>query len=93
MQATAASLRETAAELEEAARRLNQDMSPPPDGCGPASPDPAAGQLPQAFRRCTISYRYRNEHQVPELRLGGKCRGTPDSISGRESTSRWTTAS
>ncbi len=75
MLATAASLRETATELEQAARRLNQDVSPPHDGGGAASPDPATGQTPQVFRRCTISYRYRNQHQVPELRLGGKCRG------------------
>ncbi len=69
MRATAASLRATADELESAARRLGQEMPPPPVA---PSADAAAVAAPQMLRRCTISYRYRNEHQVPELRLGGK---------------------
>ena len=63
MEATAAELRKTAAELEKAARRLIQEM-----------PERANGsrEAPLMLRRATVSYRYRNEHQVPELRLGGK---------------------
>ncbi len=64
MQATAAGLRESAAELEKAARRLNQDVPARSGGSGEAGP--------LILRRATVSYRYLNEHQVPELRLGGK---------------------
>ena len=64
MEATAAELRKTAADLEKAARRLMQEMPERANGSREAPP--------LMLRRATVSYRYRNEHQVPELRLGGK---------------------
>ncbi len=64
MTAAAADLRQTAAELEEAARRLNQDMPAPSNGSG-ATP-------PQVYRRITVCGQYRDEHQLPALRLAGK---------------------
>ncbi len=64
MQATAAGLRESAAELEKAARRLSQHVPGRANGSGEAPP--------RVLRRATVTYRYRGEHQVPELRLGGK---------------------
>ncbi len=69
MKAAAAELRQTAAELETAARRLGQDMTPPSNGAG-ATSDGATS--PQVFRRITVCGQYRNQHQVPALRLAGK---------------------
>ncbi len=79
MKAAAAELRQTAAELEKAARRLGQDMAAPPNGSGATSD--AGGALatyasgtvaPQVFRRLTVCGQYQNQHQVPALRLAGK---------------------
>ena len=64
MRAAATSLRQTAAELEKAAKRLSQDMPAPSNGAEEASP--------QVFRRGTVCGRYRNENRVPDLRLSGK---------------------
>ncbi len=64
MQATAAGLRRSAAELEKAARRLSQEMPVRSGGSGESAV--------QVLRRGTVSYRFCHEHQVPELRLGGK---------------------
>ncbi len=64
MRSTAASLRATAAELEKAARRLGQDMPQPPEGNG--------GTPVLDDRRGTVCYRYRNESQVPDVRLSGR---------------------
>ncbi len=64
MKSTAADLRRAAAELEKAAHRLTQDVPTPPNG---------AGEAPvQDVRRGKVCYRYRNERQVPDLRLGGQ---------------------
>ncbi len=63
MKSTAASLRETAAELERAAKRLAQEVPAPPNG---------ADEAPVLdCRRGKVCYRYRNERQVPDLRLSG----------------------
>ncbi len=64
MRSTAASLRKQAAELERSARRLDQEMPAPPDGEGEMTP--------LSSRRGTVCYRYRNENQVPDLRLSGQ---------------------
>ena len=74
MKAAAADLRQTAVELEKAARRLNQDMSSPTNGSGAtAGNGGAAGTTPpQVFRRLTVCGQYQNQHQVPALRLSGK---------------------
>ena len=69
MRAAAAELRQTAAELEKAARRLGQDMPGPPNGSGVTSD---GATPPQVFRRITVCGQYRNHHQVPALRLAGK---------------------
>ncbi len=81
MKAAAADLRHSAAELEKAARRLGQDVSAPSNGSGAtsdaggASPAHASGATPpQVFRRMTVCGHYRDEHQVPALRLSGKWR-------------------
>ena len=63
MMSTAANLRATAAELEKAARRLAQEVPTPSDGPGVAPV--------QDVRHGKVCYRYRNERQVPDLRLGG----------------------
>ncbi len=74
MKAAAAELRQTAAELEKAARRLGQDMSAPSNGSGvTSSADGASGATPpKVFRRITVCGQYQKEHQVPALRLSGK---------------------
>ncbi len=70
MKAAAADLRQTAVELEKAARRLRQDPSPPSSDAGGASTSGATP--PQVFRRITVCGQYQKEHQVPALRLSGK---------------------
>ncbi len=70
MKAAAADLRQTAAELEKAARRLGQDIVAPPNGLG-VTVDSDATPL-QVFRRLTVCGQYQNQHQVPALRLSGK---------------------
>ena len=69
MKAAAADLRQTAVELEQAARRLGTDMPAPPNGSG-ATAD--AGAPPQVFRRLTVCGQYHNQHQVPAIRIAGK---------------------
>ncbi len=64
MKSMVANLRATAAELEKAARRLGQEIPKPPEG---------NGQTPVLDdRRGTVCYRYRNESQVPDVRLSGR---------------------
>ena len=67
MKAAAAKLRKTAAELEKAARCLDQDRPAPSNGSGATSGAGMAG-----FRRITVCGQYQNEHRVPALRLAGK---------------------
>ncbi len=69
MKAAAADLRQTAAELEKAARRLGQDIPAPSNGSGATSDGVTP---PQVFRRFTVCGQYRDQHQVPALRLTGK---------------------
>ena len=69
MKAAAADLRQTAVELEQAARRLARDMPAPSNGSG-ATAD--AGAPPQVFRRLTVCGQYQNQHQVPAIRIAGK---------------------
>ncbi len=69
MKAAAADLRQTAAELDKASRRLGQDMPARPNGSGAASD---GATPPQVFRRFTVCGQYRNQHQVPAIRLSGK---------------------
>ena len=76
MRAAATELRQTAAKLEKAARRLGQDMAPPANGSG-ATPDAltacaSGAAAPQVFRRLTVCGQYQNQHQVPALRIAGK---------------------
>ncbi len=70
MKAAAAELRQTAAELENAARRLGQDMPAPSNGSNAVSD--AGVAPPQVFRRFTVCGQYHNQHQVPALRFAGK---------------------
>ncbi len=70
MKAAAAELRQTAADLEKAARRLDQDMPAPSNGSGPTVDTGATP--PQVFRRFTVCGQYQNQHRVPALRLSGK---------------------
>ncbi len=63
MMATAARLRQAATELEQGARRLNQEAPPPPDDSGVA--------VPLDFRRITVCGRYHHQTRVPDLRLSG----------------------
>ncbi len=82
MKAAAAELRQTAAELEKASRRLRQDIPAPSDGSdgsdatagdgGALTVDASGAMPPQVFRRFTVCGQYRNQHQVPALRLAGK---------------------
>ena len=74
MKAAAADLRQTAAELEKAARLLDQDMPEPSNGSGATfSSGGASGAMPpQVFRRLTVCGQYQNQHRVPALRLAGK---------------------
>ncbi len=69
MKAAAAELRQTAAELEKASRRLKQEMPAPSNGSSTTSDGTTP---PQVFRRSTVCGQYRNQHQVPALRLAGK---------------------
>ena len=74
MKAVAANLRRTAAELEKAAERLDQQVSlGPPSGGRPApSNGSGATTTPLIFRRLTVCGQYQKEHRVPALRLSGK---------------------
>ncbi len=67
MKAAAAKLRKTAAELEEAALCLDQDMPVSSRGSGATPGDNMA-----VYRRIRVSGQYQKEHQVPALRLAGK---------------------
>ncbi len=69
MKAAAAELRQTAAQLDKAARRLSTDMPSPSRSSGTTSDDATP---PQVFRRFTVCGQYQNRHQVPALRLCGK---------------------
>ncbi len=64
MKSTAASLRAMAAELEQAAKRLAQEVPAPPNGAEKAPV--------RDLRIGKVCYRYRKEQQVPDLRRGGR---------------------
>ncbi len=79
MKAAEAELRQTAAELEKASRRLKQEMPAPSNGSdatagtdGALTVHASGATPPQVFRRFTVCGQYRNQHQVPALRLAGK---------------------
>ncbi len=79
MRAAAADLRQTAAEIEKAARRLSQDISAPSNGSGatydasvPLPAHTSGATPPQVFRRITVCGQYQKKHQVPALRLSGR---------------------
>ncbi|MCP3996145.1 MAG: type I toxin-antitoxin system SymE family toxin [bacterium] len=65
MKAAATGLRQTAIELEKAARRLKADV--------PATANGSDGTAPaRVFRRGTVCGRYQRDNRVPDLRLSGK---------------------
>ena len=79
MKAAAAELRQTAAELEKAARRLGQDITGTLERLGRGGRRRRAVSRPNLRRDAakgpsslTVCGQYRDEHQVPSLRLAGK---------------------